>query len=119
MVLVDTSIWIDHFNKRDVFLTTLLSSDQVCIHPFIIGEIACGFLKNRVEIIAHLNKLPTILEATPDEVLYLIEKDELFKKSLGLIDIHLLASCLLQNAQLATRDKKLSAVAKELGILHP
>lgn len=116
MVLVDTSVWIDHLNTGSKKLTDLLTEGQACIHPFVIGELACGNLKDRKEIIALLHALPHTTNAEDDEVLFFIEKNKLMGLGIGLIDIHLLASCKLDNARLLTRDKRLAAAAKQLGL---
>lgn len=116
MVLVDTSIWIDHFRSGHTTLATLLNEGAAAIHPFIIGELACGNLKNRKEIISLLHALPHTEKAGDDEVLFFIEKHQLMGLGIGLIDIHLLASCHLVNAKLLTNDKRLRQAADNLGI---
>ena len=115
-VLVDTSIWVDHFHKGEPLLQDLLNAGQVMIHPFIIGELACGSLKNRSEILKLLSELPAMTTASHDEVLHVIEKNKMSGKGLGWIDFHLLASALLNGIPLWTRDKKLATAAKQLNI---
>jgi hypothetical protein len=115
-VLVDTSVWVDHLNKGEPLLQNLLSSAKVTTHPFIIGELACGQLSNRTEILRLLSELPLVTIASNEEVMHLIEKHKLGGKGLGWIDAHLLASALLDHMPLWTRDRKLSAVAKTLRI---
>jgi predicted nucleic acid-binding protein len=115
-VLVDTSIWVDHFRKGETLLQDLLSSGQVAIHPFIIGELACGNFANRAEILKLLSELPLVTIASNEEVMHLIEKHKLSGKGLGWIDVHLLTSALLDNLPLWTRDQKLAAAAKKLDI---
>ena len=110
MILVDTSVWIDHLRKKDLILSDLLHKEEVCIHPFIIGEIACGNLVNRNEIIILLKALPEVVIAIDEEVLQFIENRRLYGKGLGYIDIHLLASSLLNNISLWTKDKRLSTI---------
>lgn len=117
MILVDTSIWIDHLNKSDTRLITLLEEESVYVHPFVIGELACGNIKNRDEILKLLNALPQISTATLDEILFFINQHKLFGKGLGYIDVHLIASCMMDNAKLYTRDKKLFQIAKNLNII--
>ena len=117
MVLVDTSVWIDHFHKTNIHLTGLLAEGFVFIHPFIIGELACGNIKNREEILILLQSLPQIKITDHNEIIYFIKKNKLYGKGLGYIDIHLLASCIIDNAKLYTRDKKLINIAKELNIM--
>ncbi|VGO19032.1 type II toxin-antitoxin system VapC family toxin [Pontiella sulfatireligans] len=116
MVLVDTSVWIDHLRSSNTTLTTLLNDGEAAIHPFIIGELACGNLKNRKEILSLLHALPHIDKADDDEILFFIEKHKLMGLGIGLIDIHLLASCKLGNAQLFTRDKRLRQAAEHLEV---
>ncbi len=115
-VLVDTSVWVDHFRKAETLLQDLLSSGQVAIHPFIIGELACGNFANRTEILKLLSELPLVTTASNEEVMHLIEKHKLGGKGLGWIDVHLLTSALLDNLPLWTRDQKLAAAAKKLDI---
>ena len=116
MILVDTSVWIDHFRKNNKKLITLLLNDQVLIHPFIIGELACGHLKPRKEILDLLHKLPKVFSASHEEVLTYVETDKLHGKGLGFIDIHLLASAKLSKARLWTLDKILHRQAETLHI---
>jgi hypothetical protein len=117
MVLVDTSVWIDHFRSGNAALATLLNKGEVAIHPFIIGELACGNLTNRKEIISLLHALPHVKKADDDESLFFIETHKLMGLGIGLIDIHLLASCKLENMPLFTRDKRLRLAAEHLGVL--
>ena len=107
MILVDTSVWINHFRRTDSKLVFLLQNDGVLIHPLIIGEIACGHLKNRSEILDLLMRLPKTLIATDEEVLAFIEHQKLFGKGLGFIDIHLLASAKMTKVKLWTFDQLL------------
>ena len=117
MILVDTSVWIDHLRKADDTLISLLNSTQVVIHPFIIGELACGNLKNRAELLALLRKLPAVQSAQQEEVLYFIEHNQLMGRGIGFIDVHLLASLALSNHTLLwTRDKRLDLAADQLGM---
>lgn len=113
-VLVDTSVWINHFRKANSALGTLLEEERVHVHPFVIGELACGQLRHRAEIINLLTALPFTTKATDDEVLFLIDRHRLMGKGLGLIDIHLLASSLTDRCHLWTADKPLAAVASRL-----
>jgi len=115
-VLVDTSIWVDHFHKGEPLLQDLLSAGQIVTHPFIIGELACGSLTNRAEILKLLSELHSVTTASNEEVMHLIEKNKLSGKGLGWIDAHLLASALLDRVPLWTRDKQLGAAAKKLNI---
>lgn len=116
MVLVDTSVWIAHFRDSDTELGSLLVHDSVVCHPFIIGELACGNLKNRSEILSLLRKLPQAILADAEEVMRFIERHSLMGKGLGYIDIHILASALLTDVPLWTLDKKLKEASTKMGI---
>jgi predicted nucleic acid-binding protein len=116
VVLVDTSVWIDHFRRKSRQLTVLLDGEGVVLHPFILGELACGNLKNRKELIELLHALPFITKADDDEALFFIERHKLMGRGVGLIDMHLLASCKLNSCLLWTRDKRLKAIAEEMKI---
>jgi predicted nucleic acid-binding protein len=116
MVLVDTSIWIDHLKKGNAPLEKLLLDMAVVCHPFIIGELACGNLKNRNEILSLLHSLPVAPILEHNEILYFIESKKLMGIRIGLIDVHLLASAHLAQAPLWTIDKKLLSASNALGI---
>ncbi|HDH10771.1 MAG TPA: type II toxin-antitoxin system VapC family toxin [Nitrospirae bacterium] len=118
MVLVDTSVWISHFRKNSSQLKQLLMNESVACHPFIIGELACGNIKNRKEIISLLYALPQTLVAGHDEILAFIENKKLMGIGIGLIDVHLLASALLSNFPLWTTDKRLRTTASKFNILY-
>jgi predicted nucleic acid-binding protein len=114
VVLVDTSVWVSHFRGTHDGLVELLKNGEVMCHPFIIGELACGNLKNRTSIIALLEALPTALVVDHDELLSFIEAREIMGKGLGYVDVHLLAAALLTGVPLWTLDKKLDKVAEWL-----
>ena len=116
MILVDTSIWIDHLINSNDELIQLLNSNRVCIHPFIIGELSCGNISNRSEILTLLKALPRAEPALEDEIFTFIEYKKLYGIGLGFIDVHLLASALIHNVKLWTQDKTLRKVAKQLNI---
>ncbi len=118
MILIDSSVWMDHFRKPNRQLMALLDAEEACIHPFVIGEVACGNLKNRKEIIALLHALPGVQKADDDDILFFIERHILNGRGVGLIDIHLLASCLLDRCRLWTADKRLQMAARELHVAH-
>lgn len=118
MVLVDTSVWIAHLRYGNVGLETLLDASSVACHPFIIGELACGNLSNREEILTLLQALPMAAHVEHEEVLRFIEDHGLMGKGLGYIDIHLVASALLTNVPLWTRDKRLDNSARALGVAY-
>jgi predicted nucleic acid-binding protein len=116
MVLVDTSIWIEHFRYREPTLASRLSEGLVLMHPFVAGELACGNLKNRAAILPDLHALPAASLASNAEVLRLIEDRRLWGRGLGWIDAHLLASALLSNCRFWTLDIRLAKAAVELGL---
>ncbi len=116
MTLVDTSVWIDHLRSGNRNLTERLEADEVFVHSFVIGELACGNLQNRMEILNLLRALPHAAKASDDEVLQLIGRRSLQGKGLGLIDIHLLASSLIERCSLLTNDARLAAVAADMGL---
>ncbi len=116
MVLVDTSVWIDHLRKNEQHLQFLLLEGEVVCHSFVIGELVCGNLKNRKEIISLLQALPNTPQIDFDEYLYFVEKHKLYGKGIGLIDIHLLASAKLAQVKLWTFDKRLKSASIELGL---
>lgn len=118
MILVDTSVWVDHLRKSNDRLSSLLEQDLVLTHPFIIGELACGSMMNRREILELLEALPRVRTAGHAEVLYLIEVERLHGRGIGWVDAHLLASTLLSHSFLLTSDKKLRLVAESLGVAH-
>ena len=116
MVLVDTSIWINHFRKADRYLLQFLEEGGVFLHPFIIGEISLGNIKQRTEVLGLLKKLPMVELLSDEEVLIFVEKHKLFGKGIGWIDTHLLASTYLSQFKLLTHDKNLSLIAQKLGL---
>lgn len=116
MILADTSVWINHFHSRSDRLCRLLEEDRVLVHPFVIGELACGRLRNRAEALSHLQALPQAPKADDGEVLHFIEAHDLAGKGLGLIDTHLLASAHLAHCRLWTADRRLRRVAEAQGI---
>lgn len=115
MILVDTSVWVDHLRAGGRTLSALLDSSHVLMHPFVIGELALGHLRQRRTILEALHDLPTANVATDAEVLLFIERHGLTGLGIGYIDAHLLASArLMPGSSLWTRDKRLSAVAARL-----
>ena len=115
MILVDTSVWIDHLRKPEPRLMAALEPGQALIHPFVVGELACGNLKNRVELLSLLLDLPPAPVATDAEALGFIDRHELMGRGIGYLDVHLLASvALADTARLWTRDKRLAAVPDRL-----
>lgn len=119
MILVDSSVWVDFFRKGDEALQALLEEGEVLMHPFVIGELACGLLPTRGQVIADLNDLPTAPLAQHEEVLAFIERRQLMGAGVGYVDVHLLASTFLaKNVRLWTRDRKLAALAGKLAVTH-
>jgi predicted nucleic acid-binding protein len=116
MVLVDTSVWIEHFRCGEQGLGDHLSEGLVLMHPFVRGELACGNLKDRAVILTDLDALPAATLASDAEVLQLVEGRRLWGRGLGWIDAHLLASALLSKCRLWTLDIKLAKAAVELGL---
>jgi predicted nucleic acid-binding protein len=115
MILVDTSVWIEHFRRGGV-LRELLSRAVVLTHPFVVGELACGNLSHRTSILNDLNALPAAVSATHEEVLRLVEDRKFWGKGIGWIDVHLLASALLLNCSFLTLDERLGRLAKDAGV---
>jgi len=116
MILVDTSVWIAHFRKGGSKLGELLNEALVMVHPFVMGELACGNLRNRARILSDLEALPSAVSATHEEVLRLIEDRELWGLGIGWIDAHLIASALLSNCQFWTLDARLNRAAAAAGV---
>jgi len=118
MVLVDTSVWVSHFRETHAGLVDLLNDGEVACHPFIVGELACGNLKNRTVILALLEALPMTVPVEHKEVLAFIKAHDLMGKGLGYIDVHLLASAILTGLPIWTFDKKLAQAAQSLHHNH-
>ncbi len=118
MILVDTSVWIDHLRAKDDDLVELLHRDQVLIHPFVLGELALGNLNNRAAVLNSLREMPRTPVATNDEVLHFIDQSNLYGIGIGYIDAHLLAAVrLLPGTMLWTRDRRLLAAGQRLGMI--
>ncbi|MCY4611843.1 MAG: VapC toxin family PIN domain ribonuclease [Gammaproteobacteria bacterium] len=119
MILVDTSVWIEHFRVGNETLSRLLDAHQVWIHPFVIGEIACGNLEDRKEILSGLQQLPSIPVAMHSEVLFFLERSRLAGLGVGYVDLHLLAAvALAPPMRLWTRDQRLATMADGIGCAH-
>ena len=122
MILVDTSVWVEHLAGRNRGLETLLDAGMVLTHPFIIGELALGELRQRVLVLEALSNLPRAAVASDTEVLHFIERQRLFGRGIGYVDAHLLAAVRLSSgATLWTRDRRLHGAAEQLGLAmrHP
>ena len=117
MILVDTSVWVDHLRRSEPDLIDALDSGLVLMHPFVLGEIACGNLKRRADVLSLMSALPQAAMATDNEALEFIDRRRLMGRGIGYIDVHLLASAVLTGtATLWTRDKRLSVVADDLAL---
>jgi hypothetical protein len=114
MILVDTSVWVDHLRSNDPALVRALEAGIVVTHPFVVGELACGNLKNRSEVLALLQELPAAPVATDAEALAFIEAQSLMGRGIGYVDVNLLASTALATDTLWTRDRRLASVAGDL-----
>jgi predicted nucleic acid-binding protein len=117
VILADTSVWVDHLRSGDRELANLLNKGVIVMHPYILGEIALGHLRNRAAIMKHMSELPPTPRASDGEVLALIEQHSLHGIGLGLIDVHLLAAArLMPPTLLWTRDRRLQKAASTLGL---
>ncbi len=119
MILADSSVWINHLIVDDPHLVSLLDEDQILIHPMVIGELACGNIRNRAGVMRMLRRLPGISTATHDEVMFFIERHRFMGRGIGFIDAHLLAAAVMSApTQLWTKDRRLMALANELGVAY-
>ena len=119
MILVDSSIWIRHFRQSDARLAALLDHQLAMMHPFVLGELACGNLHHRSTTITDMQLLPSASMASNADVHHLLESQRLWGRGLGWIDLHLLASALLDRSRLWTHDQALAAAAAALGVGFP
>jgi predicted nucleic acid-binding protein len=116
VILVDTSIWIDHFRHGDAELRKIIEDDRLLCHPVVIGELALGSLRDRDAVVAFLAAQPEALIASHNEVMTLIDRHSIFGMGIGYTDAHLLASALIdRRSTLWTRDKRLAAAAQKAG----
>lgn len=116
MILADTSVWIDHLRTGSTRLAALLNEGSILIHPFIVGELACGNLKSRNTVLSSLAALPHAVSATHEEALNLIENRRLSGRGMGWIDAHLVTSTLLTQCELWTADRRLEHIALRAGV---
>lgn len=119
MILLDTSVWVDHLRKGDELVVQVLESGQAAVHAFVAGELACGNLKSRGLVLDLLRSLPQIHTANDEEVLFYVETHQLMGRGIGYIDAHLLAATAVAESLLWSRDKRLRDVACELGMAYP
>jgi len=117
VVLLDTSVWIDHLHRGDGRAAALLEQGDVVCHPLVIGELACGSLTRRSEILGLLGALPQATQATHAEIVGFIDRLRLHGKGLGLIDMHLLWAATSQTHVPWTRDRRLRQMAQRLGVI--
>jgi len=116
VILVDTSVWVDHLRRGNDRLATLLQQAQVLCHPFVVGELACGRLRRRLEVLDLLARLPAAPLPSHAEALAFIERRRLMGRGLGWVDVHLLASATLSGQPLWTLDRALSTAASSFGL---
>ena len=117
MILVDTSVWIEHLRSASAILSALLDDGEVLGHPFVLGELALGNLRQRDEILPVLQRLPQATSASHLEVLQFIDREALYGRGIGYVDAHLLAAArLTAGSKLWTRDRLLQTVAGHLGV---
>jgi predicted nucleic acid-binding protein len=117
VILVDTSVWVEHLRTGNSQLEESLEAEQVLGHPFVVGEIALGNLKQRALVLKSLRNLPGAKTASDDEVFDLIERRRLHGLGIGYVDVHLLASTLLSDASLWTLDRRLHRAAIRIGVV--
>lgn len=114
MILVDTSVWVDHLRRGNPQMVRLLELNMVFIHPWVIGELACGNLRNRTDLLEHLSNLNRVTKASDSEVMTFVERNKLYGRGAGWVDLHLLAAAILTNCPFWTLDRRLSQIALDL-----
>ena len=120
MILADTSVWVDHVRRRNADLVELLEAGEILTHRFVIGEIAMGNLPERSSFLDAMSKLRRAISATDEEAMSLMERERLYGRGIGFVDLHLLASIRLTlEATLWTRDGRLRDIARSLGVAEP
>jgi predicted nucleic acid-binding protein len=116
LILVDTSVWVDHLRRRNATLATRLEGGEVVCHPFVVGELSLGSLRQRDQVLRLLSELPMVSVVPHAEVLALVERVGLAGQGIGWVDVHLVASALLGRARLWTLDRRLAGVARALNV---
>ena len=116
---MDTSVWVEHLRGGLPSLKAALEASEVVMHPWVVGELACGHLRQRAQLLDLLQGLPAATVASDAEVLLLIEQEQLMGRGIGYVDAHLLASARLTGCWLWTKDRRLGALAKDLGVAAP
>ena len=119
MILVDTSVWVEHLRRGLPRLATLLQEGKVLIHSWVIGELACGNLRNRADVLELLQGLPAAVVASDQEVRLMIKQNQLMGRGIGYVDAHMLASAKLSHCQLWTQDRRLAVLTEEQGLAAP
>ena len=119
MILVDTSVWVEHLRRGLPRLATLLQEGKVLIHSWVIGELACGNLRNRADVLELLQGLPAAVVASDQEVRLMIEQHQLMGRGIGYVDAQMLASARLSHCQLWTQDRRLAVLTEERGLAAP
>lgn len=119
MILVDTSVWIDHLRRGNEMLSDLLNEGLVVTHPLVLGELSLGNISKREVFLELVKNLPVAKEATHEEVLVFIEGNRMWRQGLGYFDLHLLSSSLIESIPLWTLDKRLAKAAREFGVGSP
>jgi predicted nucleic acid-binding protein len=115
-MLVDTTVWVDHLRRGDEVLVGLLEHLQVTVHPFVVGELACGHIRNRPAVLAALSRLPAVPVIEHAGVLSFIVVNRLMGRGLGWVDVNLLVSADAAGEKLLTRDRRLKGAAESLGL---
>lgn len=115
-MLVDTAVWVDHLRGGDPVLIELLEQSRVSMHPFVVGEVACGNLTHRAAVLESMEPLPMLPVVGHSDVLSFVQVHRLAGRGLGWVDVHLLASASVTDEVLLTRDRRLRAAAEELGL---
>lgn len=119
MILVDTSVWIDHLHASVSGLVEMLGADEVGCHPYVIEELALGSIKGRTGVLEHLSRLHAFPVLSHAEMLALVSGRRLWGRGLSAVDAHLLGStALIGGARLWTRDKRLAAACRDVGMAH-
>ena len=116
MILIDSSVWIDHLRAESAEIVELLNTKIVLGHPFVTGEVLMGSLAERRTVMELFDRLPVARPTRFAEVRRLVEDRRLYGRGIGYVDVSLVAACLMNQARLLTRDRRLHAVAQELGV---
>ena len=116
MTLIDTSVWIDHLRSPDPLLSRVLLAGRAATHDFVIGELACGSIRDRANVLARVQSLTRLPDVPHEQVMRFVERHKFYGRGLSWIDFHLLASCLVSGTTLLTRDAALAAAAGRVGL---